>query len=364
MRVMALLAAGCVCASCLSHSDGAYALPPRLLIAEGIDGPAYAIAYGTNGRTHDTLTVRDARGIVSSLESDARTGHCLMLPPLDAGGPYSLELNSGWIGSLSIPQAGRPLVLAFVGDTHYGALTSNPIQRSRLLNSIAASGCHGFYLLGDMVNESSKRGQWQDAAREMSIRLEGIPSASILGNHDEIGGGSAAWRRLLYPALPEGRDYFIHRWPGARVIGLRLTGGIKGWNSRQEAWLRARLAEERGNNILIVLAHSFFYSSGIPGWHDDPEAIAALCPIFEEYGVDLVLSGHNHYMELLRAGGVAYALIGTGGGRPDPEPTFQSPASTWFLRKVFGWLEVTVENGEARLAFKDAEGRTLREESL
>jgi hypothetical protein len=258
-----------------------------------------------------------------------------------------------------------PLILAFSSDPHYGSSRADADERRRILSSVTASRAAVFYLAGD-ITDFGTRSQWLDAASSIAAGLRGPAFASVMGNHDTYGNGKRWWNEYLNrdPAAMNG--YFEHRWPGVRVIGLDLVSGLSGWNKRQESWFKERLGDARPGEILIVMAHAFFYSSGIEGWHDDPKAIARLCPLFVEYGVDLVVSGHNHYMELLEADGVKYAVVGAAGAAFDPPPTFVSPKSKWFLRGRRGWLEVETGNSLARpvMRFRGVDGEILLESEL
>jgi hypothetical protein len=257
------------------------------------------------------------------------------------------------------------LILAFSSDPHYGSPRADAEERRRILASVSASGASAFYLAGD-ITDFGTRSQWLDAASSIDAGLRGPAFASVMGNHDSYGNGKRWWNEYLNRDPSAVNGYFEHRWPGLRVIGLDLISGLSGWNERQESWFKERLADTRPGETLIVLSHMFYYSSGIEGWHDDPKTIARLCPLFVRYGVDLVVSGHNHYMELLEAEGVKYAVVGAAGAAFDPVPTFVSPKSKWFLRGRHGWLEV--EGGKAAsrpvLRFRGVEGEILFETVL
>jgi hypothetical protein len=70
--------------------------------------------------------------------------------------------------------------------------------------------------------------------------------------------------------------------------------------------------------------------------------------------VDLVLSGHNHEIELLSKSGITYAVIGAFGGKPEPPPTHISPESIWRTPVHYGMLDVTVDGGRLDLVVRDA----------
>jgi len=69
-----------------------------------------------------------------------------------------------------------------------------------------------------------------------------------------------------------------------------------------------------------------------------------------------VISGHNHYQELLAHNGVTYAIIGSMGGLPDPEPSYRSPWSQWIHVGGHGWLDVEVLPARLVLTFRSETG--------
>jgi predicted phosphodiesterase len=258
-----------------------------------------------------------------------------------------------------------PLILAFSSDPHYGSARADVEERRRILVSVSASRASAFYLAGD-ITDFGTRSQWLDAASSIAAGLRGPAFASVMGNHDAYGNGKRWWNEYLNRDPSAANGYFEHRWPGVRVIGLDFVSGLSSWTERQEAWFKERLADTRPGETVIVVSHMYFYSSGIEGWHDDPKTIARLCPLFVRYGVDLVVSGHNHYMELLEADGVKYAVVGAAGAAFDPPPTFVSPKSKWFLRGRRGWLEVEAGKAGARpvMRFRGVDGEILLESEL
>jgi len=146
---------------------------------------------------------------------------------------------------------------------------------------------------------------------------------------------------------------------------LDLLWGEEDFDLEQRAWLSAQLESIPRRDAVIVLSHCYFYASGYDDpesgspWYDHPGTIREVVPILEKYGVDLVLSGHNHYLELLEWNGVAYAVIGAMGGVPDPEPTYRSPASKWIRVSTFGFLEAEFYSDRIELIFRDSGGAEL-----
>ena len=111
------------------------------------------------------------------------------------------------------------------------------------------------------------------------------------------------------------------------------------------------------------MSHGFYYSSGYVTegwkWYDNPATINALTPLFEQYGVDMVFSGHNHQMEVLEKNNVTYVICGTFGGSIDTGRTYTSPASKWYSVAEHAFVSVEIEGNTADLSFQNAAGNVL-----
>ncbi len=176
------------------------------------------------------------------------------------------------------------------------------------------------------------------------------------------------YRKAFYPkdfSSDSGSPYYWSINTGsATIVAVDLPWGTEMFGARQKAWLEKTLAAADPRRPLIVISHSYFYASGYEDpdfgtpWYDHYQNIPALVPLFEKYGVDLVISGHNHYQELLSHNGVTYAIVGSMGGLPDPEPSHHSPYSKWIDVGGHGWLDVSVLPGRLALIFRSETGET------
>ena len=73
----------------------------------------------------------------------------------------------------------------------------------------------------------------------------------------------------------------------------------------------------------------------------------------------MVLCGHNHQMEFLQHNGVTYATVGAFGGYPDPERTYTSPASLWYKSGAAGFLDITIENNNSTITFRNPDYQAM-----
>ena len=82
--------------------------------------------------------------------------------------------------------------------------------------------------------------------------------------------------------------------------------------SQQYRWLGSDLSTT-AKTWKFVFFHIPLYSCGLSG-DPDLEARAALHPLFQRHGVDIVFNGHDHNYQRHVVDGVTYVVTGGGGG--------------------------------------------------
>jgi len=133
----------------------------------------------------------------------------------------------------------------------------------------------------------------------------GITVAAAWGNHDLT---SSKRARLVQETLqPPGRWYATTVGPAT----LLVLDGNQSRSAAQRDWLETELAAA-GNGPLVVVVHQPPFSCSLHG--SNRHLIDSWVPLFERYGVDLVLSGHDHVYERFEVHGITYIVTG-GGGR-------------------------------------------------
>lgn len=253
--------------------------------------------------------------------------------------------------------------LAFSADPHIGSPNSAPDATKAILDSVRAGGYDAFFLLGDIAELGWPGTNLAEGFALLGRGLGTIPLATVMGNHDALAAGAKPYRnfsgRSLYYRIDRGTTH---------IVALNLLWGTETLGAAQRHWLERTLESIPRADTVIVVSHCFFYSSGYiePAsgrrWYDHEDTIGSLAPLFAEKGVDLVVSGHNHFMEYLEpdgAAGPAYVVIGAMGGQRDPERTYDSPASRWYRNDAYGFLDLTVGSDSLTLVFRDEKGTAL-----
>ena len=273
------------------------------------------------------------------------------------------------------------LRVALSSDAHYGRDVSNANARSAILSRSQSEYDQGrldaFFNLGDTVEMGMAASDWKEALTALAIDAPSLPFLMLMGNHDGLIGGAWRWRTAFAAGsgkhgIPEGglsaSSWRMDTGP-VHFIALDLLWGPEGFGKKERAWLTRQLESIPADDFIVVLSHCFFYSSGYidegtgKAWYDHEEMLREIAPLIEGK-VDLVVSGHNHYMEWLEADGTAWAVVGVLGGIPDPEPSYVSPQSVWFKQGTFGRLILELQPEGLACEFQDESGKPLFQKTL
>jgi 3',5'-cyclic AMP phosphodiesterase CpdA len=133
-------------------------------------------------------------------------------------------------------------------------------------------------------------------------RRGGLGVGGVLGNHDyEVGRGRYEFRLLGMPG-----PYYTRTLGDVQLFFL--DSNVVG--DRQTAWLEQQLADSAATWKIAVFHHPPYTCGG----HSGNAAVAQRwVPLFETYGVQLVLSGHDHnYQRFAARDGVTYVVHGGG----------------------------------------------------
>lgn len=361
-----------------AYSNGAFSgsigdTPPQLLMADGsgIYGiPDLAVTFNTATPSRNTLTWGVENSLSTLSEDKPTRQHVFMLRDLEPATTYTYRIDDSAAYSFTTPSTDGDLHFAFSSDAHYGAGDNRTDLTAKMLAEIAdpANGYSLFFYGGDLVEHGFSASQWGEAFSAFSAATSTIPTRYTIGNHESLFAGFGLYKKYAYASgidLQSGSRLWYRIDVGnIHFLVLDIEWSAESYTAVQAAWLEAQLKEIPSGDWKIVVSHGFYYASGsvIDGWrwYDNPETINALTPLFEKYGVNLVLSGHDHQMELLQHNGVTYVIDGAFGGLSDKSRTYASPASLWYLNGVYGFTDVSLSGNQCNITLKDSDNAILK----
>ena len=205
-------------------------------------------------------------------------------------------------------------------------------------------------MLGDNAYSSGTDAEYQAAVFNMYPEmLRKSVLWPTLGNHDGSSANSGSQTGPYYNifTLPKNKEaggvasgteaYYAFDYGNIHFIVLDSFDSSRSPNGAMMTWLRADLQDTR-QDWIIAFWHHPPYSKGSHDSDDSTELEEMrqyALPILEDYGVDLVLSGHSHSYErsFLLDGHygnsntlVSSMILDHGDGRPDGDGAYQKPS--------------------------------------
>ena len=204
--------------------------------------------------------------------------------------------HSPWYVFTTAKEEDYNFKMVYLGDPQWGYMTYLPRIYDAALKNVPDAAL--WFVAGDMVDYPYENWQWHAYFEGAKNVFTTYPHIMIPGNHEYLW----AYRdhRDQLPATyrphftlpengPEGLEetcYYLD-YQGVRFIMLNGNERL----GDQAIWLEGVL-KNNDNQWTVVGIHQGFYPCG---WERDyPEMRELFVPLFEEYGVQLVLQGHDH----------------------------------------------------------------------
>ena len=195
------------------------------------------------------------------------------------------------------------LRFAVIGDTGTGGKAQHQIA-GKLAAARAKFPFEFVLMLGDNLYGGEAPADFQKKFEKpyRVLLASGIKFYATLGNHDDPA------RQIAYkPFSMKGKRYYSFKpKDGIRFFSLDSTYMDK----EQLEWLENEL-KSSGSDWKICFFHHPIYSSG-EKHGSNIELRSVLEPLLVKYGVDLVLSGHEHFYERMKPQkGIDYFIVGS-----------------------------------------------------
>lgn len=246
----------------------------------------------------DTVSYEREKSVVKSFRAE--------LSGLEAGETYMYRVGSEktawseWL-QFKLPESdpGSSFKFIYMGDAQNDVFS----QWSRTIREAykTAPDASFIYYSGDLVNRGYNDEEWRDWYRSGEFIHRMIPAIMTPGNHeyDDLD-LTPLWRSNF--TLPEngppnheelkGATYFVD-YPAVRIISIDGTTSEDDQDYRdiQAKWLEEVLKSTEQEWIILTLHQPFFSTKET---RDNPQIRDAYRSLLDEYGVDMVLQGHDH----------------------------------------------------------------------
>lgn len=282
----------------------------------------YRILTYTTNKTQDSITVNQGGADTVLTDPQPAYSHSYEFSVTNTFFTYLVSSSETYLNGIK-GIVSNPLTASFrfcfYGDTrfpeassneyHLGAATNEALTRTMALYNPA------FIInAGDVVNIGWNTWEWPWYFRSGAALLSNAVLFQVKGNHEMY---SDSYYNSLFPYSPTAY-YYKAVYPGLElfVIDTDMVNGF-GFQpgTTQYRFLTNALAKSTAQWKVVAVHHPPWRTS--PGHYTDisgDQVLAHLVPVFEMYGVQLVLNGHDHMYQLFQTNGVTYMTMGAGGG--------------------------------------------------
>jgi hypothetical protein len=206
-------------------------------------------------------------------------------------------------GPLSLPLKPKSVRFAVIGDSGTGERPQFEIA-AQMAAWRAIFPFESVLMLGDNIyggqGASSIRRKFEEPYKPLLDA--GVKFYASLGNHDDPN------QRFYKPFNMGGQRYYGFKNGNAEFFALDSNY----MDAKQIDWLTSQLMESRAAWKICFFHHPLYSDGKMHG--PDLDLRARIEPLFEKYGVNVVLSGHDHVYERIKPQkGIAYFVLGNAG---------------------------------------------------
>ena len=203
---------------------------------------------------------------------------------------------------LRLPIKDGSVKFAVIGDTGTGDSHQRDVANA-LANARSRFPLEFVVMMGDNLYSGNRE---KDYVKAFEVPYKALLDAGVkfyatLGNHDNPN------ENLYKPFNMNGQRYYTFKPAKASVRFFSLDSNYV--DRKQLDWLDKELVAS-GSDWKIMFFHHPLYSSGETHGSAE-EQRQQLEPVFVKYGVNVVLSGHEHFYERIKPQkGIAYFIVG------------------------------------------------------
>jgi predicted MPP superfamily phosphohydrolase len=205
--------------------------------------------------------------------------------------------------TLTLPMKAGSTRFAVIGDTGTGSKQQRDIADT-MVRYRTAFPFEFVLMLGDNMygGESAKDFEMKFSDPYKQLLAQSVKFYAALGNHD------LALQTNYVNFNMNGKEYY--RFKKGNVAFYSLNSNYM--DKKQVQWLQDELAKDTADWKVAFMHHPPYSSGGKHG--SDNQLREVVEPIFVKYGVNVVLTGHDHFYERIKPQkGIQYFVSGAGG---------------------------------------------------
>jgi hypothetical protein len=230
------------------------------------------------------------------------------------------------------------------GDTRTNA-ASHALVASAVNSTYAGEPDYQTVLLhtGDFV-DSDDEAHWTSeyfnrSYTAVSQMQASMPIMGCLGNHETMGSGVTVFDKY-WPYTYAGGHYYSFDYGPVHIAVVDQETAAYGAGSAQLAWLANDLANSTKPWKIIVLHQPGWCAGGTHGNNATVQTV--IQPLCEQYGVQIVFAGHNHYYSRAVVNGVHHVTTGAGGA-PFYPATGNQPNVETYTTNALEFCKVSID---------------------
>ncbi len=250
---------------------------------------------------------------------------------------------------------------AVYGDTQAGdTLTPDTTVQEMIAEGILHSNSMFVIHAGDVVYDGGVYAQWESQFFDpSSSMLFTMPLFFAVGNHE-----------LRVPSVPFWAGTFFY-WPSAPDTWYSFDYGNAHFaildtnvdfspGSAQYVWLESDLGSASKTWLFVAFHHPPYTSSSAGSQTIPTDVRQFLVPLFETYGVDMVLNSHVHLYERSEKNNIHYIITGGGGAELATTQQIANPYQQYWA-STYNYCTVDVSAEELLLKARYADGTPFDE---
>lgn len=340
---------------------------PRLPYLTWVDNPATSVTirYATNRRHADTVFYGNGVKLNNKMVTNSGTEKKVSLLGLlpDTRYYYRVGLKGKIYSFRTAPDMSGPFTFSVYGDYAHGGSRD---KKMRLYQAIRKEHPHFLVFTGDMISRGNHPLSWKNEFFSAIGAISPyLPIIVTRGNHE----GRGELFKYFFRE-PDNPSWYKLSYANILFVVLDTESNYQPGSAQYEFLVQALCdSTERWK---IVCLHKPPYSTN--SLHlSDLVVREYLCPVFENYSVDLVFAGHSHSYErtypifqekVSYDKGVTYITTGGGGAALTPFVAWKLLTNTekqWcnVRTKITHYVLVKVEPDIMIIIAKDLKGKIV-----